>query len=499
MPTNAAPEAPAPATDPSVSGPTGAAFEAALWLLLAAAVIGLGSLNHLALRSLPAQEPAPGERLDLVLQAQYAVGVADLLRRAPALGVAADGQDDPAAAARASLGPRLARLARGPRERIAVALVRAETGEADRALRELASLMADESLEPSVRAEARTFRRLYAPSAPSDPASRRELLGDDLAERYGWFAELAAGGGDNDPLRRARRVAVGLAVAVAVVLLLFVAGLVIDVVLLSRAGRRAGPLGDPRRSGYRALVEPGADHDGGDPTTDPAGDASFRAAARLPYLETLLVFLAAVTLVGGASALLVEQSGSTWGLLLNWAVLPVLLWPLLRGRRRGELRRALGWTAGRGWWREAAAGLVGYVAAMPVLGCGLLLSLVFQRFVEAPPHHPIVDWVGDAGPGGLLVVFVLAAVWAPLIEESVFRGAFYHYLRSRLGVVSAALVVALVFAAIHPQGLAGLPFLAALAFSLALIREWRGSVLASVTVHAVHNGLATLLLVTILG
>jgi membrane protease YdiL (CAAX protease family) len=91
-----------------------------------------------------------------------------------------------------------------------------------------------------------------------------------------------------------------------------------------------------------------------------------------------------------------------------------------------------------------------------------------------------------------------AVVYAPLTEEILFRGAFYGHLRQRLRPFISAAIVSIVFAAIHPQGLAGIPPLAALAFSFALIREWRGSLIGPVFAHALNNGVATVVILLLL-
>jgi membrane protease YdiL (CAAX protease family) len=55
--------------------------------------------------------------------------------------------------------------------------------------------------------------------------------------------------------------------------------------------------------------------------------------------------------------------------------------------------------------------------------------------------------------------------------------------------------VSILFAAMHPQGWAGVPVLASIAIVLAAIREWRGTILASATAHALNNGFAMTMLV----
>ncbi len=220
--------------------------------------------------------------------------------------------------------------------------------------------------------------------------------------------------------------------------------------------------------------------------------------SRLPYFELISVFLLALILVGGIAGALADRFDTQLPLLLNWLCAGAFAWPLLRGKSPRQIRLALGWHRGEGVLAEIWAGLRAYVTAWPLLACGLVTTALLSRLLAQKPTHPILDWMTDPSFGALAVAASLAVLWAPLCEESVFRGGFYSYLRGRMGKLGAGLLVSLAFAAIHPQGLAGIPFLTSLAFALALTREWRGSIIASVTLHALHNGLAVLGLVLIL-
>jgi membrane protease YdiL (CAAX protease family) len=215
-----------------------------------------------------------------------------------------------------------------------------------------------------------------------------------------------------------------------------------------------------------------------------------------PFLEAFALYLAGMAgLAALARLVLGERVPGMWFMV---AVLPLACaWPLLRGVGRSELRQGLGLHTGRGLWREVGAGFVGYLATLPVLAAGAVVTLVLQRFSGTDASHPIV---GEFGRGGWRTaqLFFLAAVWAPVVEELMFRGAFYHHLRSRMAWPFAAAVVALIFAAIHPQGWVGVPVLAAIAFSFAFIREWRGSIIAPAVAHALNNGAVTLLMVLML-
>jgi membrane protease YdiL (CAAX protease family) len=196
-------------------------------------------------------------------------------------------------------------------------------------------------------------------------------------------------------------------------------------------------------------------------------------------LSFLLLSLVLSLLYGGAPPLAVS-----W--LLS-VVLPIAIgWGLWRGISWNELRRGLGWHGGRGWLIEIPCGIVGYIAGLPIVGVGFLITLALIRLSGETPSHPIqgesVHSVLEA-----LQLYGIASLWAPILEETMFRGALFHHLRQRWGWTISAGIVAFIFAAIHPQGWATIPVLGSIALVLAALREWRGSLLASMTAHACNN------------
>ncbi len=185
-------------------------------------------------------------------------------------------------------------------------------------------------------------------------------------------------------------------------------------------------------------------------------------------------------------------------LAIQWGLLLVPFWPLLRGMNGKQWRESIGLHRGRGVFREIGAGLVAYLASVPLFVLGVLMTLVLmllyalvmealQRPEPAPPTNPIIEIVEQSGPFALVMIFLLASVWAPLTEELVFRGALHRALRTRLGWVAAALVGALLFAFMHGYGPLFVSPLVALGFMFAFMREWRGSLIASITAHFTHN------------
>jgi len=188
-------------------------------------------------------------------------------------------------------------------------------------------------------------------------------------------------------------------------------------------------------------------------------------------------------------------------------LLVVPLYPLLRGVRWGELKAAMGWHRGEGVWREIGAGLLGYFAGLPLLVIAGLITfggIALRGLLrkggpgEGGPEtmdNPIVELVTTAGPWTLALLFVLATVWAPLVEESVFRGAFYRHLRSRAMVIVAAIGSAVVFGLMHGYDLILLLPVMTIGLVFALVREWRGSLIGPMVAHGLHN--ATILALVI--
>jgi membrane protease YdiL (CAAX protease family) len=203
-------------------------------------------------------------------------------------------------------------------------------------------------------------------------------------------------------------------------------------------------------------------------------------------------------------ALLPESTASTGGLVLSIAAmggsLAVLAFPRLRGVSAAELRAAIGLNTGRGVLREVGAGVVCYVSAVPILVAGgiiyFILSLIAQAISgeQAPPSHPAVEMLGGAGALEVVLLFTLASVMAPIVEEIAFRGFLYGHLRSVVAprarfasAMVAAVVSSVIFAAIHPQGLMFVPALGGLAVGFCLYREMRGSLIAPMVAHGINN------------
>ena len=214
------------------------------------------------------------------------------------------------------------------------------------------------------------------------------------------------------------------------------------------------------------------------------------------YLEAFAVFLGGYTLssIIGGSVLGENAGGLISFALLAGSYVLAMLWPRIRGIRFAEWRRETGLHSGRGWWREIFAGLLGYLAMLPMMAVAVTVVIVLVKTTNLPtPSHPIAGEFAGGGMGRWVFLFLLAVVFAPLFEEILFRGFFFSGLRGWWSWILSALMTGFVFAAIHPQGILGIPVLMAIAVGLALIREWRDSIIACITAHAINNGSVMLL------
>jgi len=191
---------------------------------------------------------------------------------------------------------------------------------------------------------------------------------------------------------------------------------------------------------------------------------------------------------------------SGMGMLLS---LGVLLWPVLRGIPWRQVKRDIGWTAGRAEAAEPLFGLGTFVLSIPLLVVGLLATLLLMALSQSlhpadpgteQPGHPVFELLQNAKWWEIAQAFFAASIVAPIVEETMFRGVLYRQLRSATaggGFVSSFLgsmvIVSFLFAVIHPQGWVATPALMAIAFALTIAREWRVSLLPGMVHHGVHN------------
>lgn len=238
-----------------------------------------------------------------------------------------------------------------------------------------------------------------------------------------------------------------------------------------------------------------------------------------PLLEAFALYLVFMVL-GSVGAIWLGPAAAITGYVLS--VIVPLWWPRQRGMDWTELRHLMGLHRGRGWWREVRAGVVGYFGVLAIASIGIAVSVIISLAagfiagggdpgtvgegagggsvpggggpVAEPNSHPIVGWFYVDNFWLHLGTFALAAIYAPVVEELFFRGALLRFLRGRFRFFASALIASLIFAALHPQGVYGIPALTAIAIGFSMLREWRDSLIAPMVAHAINNGCIVLLL-----
>ena len=228
------------------------------------------------------------------------------------------------------------------------------------------------------------------------------------------------------------------------------------------------------------------------------------------YAETFAVWLIGFSILMVFAAVVAGELPATLSMSVKFVAfilsLAALAWPVYRGVAWSRVRTDIGWTRGEGVLREFGCGLIGYMAAIPIAGVGLLITMMLILLTApdegaAAAAHPIVNELAGGGWWMRIQVLMVASIAAPIVEETMFRGVLYRQVRSCLSgwstwaaIAASAGVTSLIFALIHPQGLLAVPALMALAIAFCLAREWRGSVIAPMVMHGVSNGIVMTML-----
>lgn len=348
---------------------------------------------------------------------------------------------------------------------------------ADRPDREARALEPEEKEEiAAISADIAALRAVYA-GTPIDDASR-----DRLIARHGWFAKVAMtyGKPNTDPVR-VDLLGGGL-------VLLF---LLVGIILVMLGGILAG------FACFVIAIVLFATGKMKPRFVKPAPGGSFGWELLAGFTFTFLAFKLIIWLV----VLATTGKGGTppsWlptaVLVGQWTVALAVFTPMLLGVGFAQWRQLSGWTAPRGVLRELAAGTFGYLAGLPLVLGALLVSLVIDQIYLSvtgqgarDSSNPILELASKSDALTLVLLFSLATIWAPLVEETVFRGGMYRALRTRLHAILAGLISAVCFGVMHGYPLTLLGPVMAIGLTFALMREWRGNIVGAAFGHFLNN------------
>jgi len=188
--------------------------------------------------------------------------------------------------------------------------------------------------------------------------------------------------------------------------------------------------------------------------------------------------------VEGAISLVVSQA-------ITWSCALAALYPLLRGVNFRELLHDLGFIAPNGIPRELMIGVVGFIGGLPIDWIGARVGGIVDAILLGDSGSDAGIPLYEAPMSGSWILVILgtisACLWAPIVEETMFRGCLYRWCRVRLTWIPTMLITAAIFGAIHPYSVGGMISVAFGGLTLGLLREWRQSLYAPIVAHALYN------------
>ncbi len=365
-------------------------------------------------------------------------------------------------------------------DRLRVAMVVGELQGPEAALERVQKIRREAEPGGALATEADWLEAFYAAASVGRTAPLDDAVASAMVARHGWFAGLAAtlddpaGSPERDRLLGGYGALAGFFAGQALVgFLTFVAGLGALILLFYRVRRGL--------TTFR-ILETGL--------------------PRIIMLETFACFLFAFFLVLMAGLLFLGSTSLTSVIIsemLMWSCGLALLWPLARGVSWSDLADELGLSLGEGLHKELFAGLLGYLAGLPVVLIVSVVATIAENAIRGeqvgPSGFPMFQTPLAGSWAGVVIGAIGACLWAPLVEEALFRGALHAYLPAWLGVLGRCVLVGTIFGLIHPYSPAGMAQIAAAGTIFGFLREWRGSLIAPITAHFLHN--ASLMLSTI--
>tara|TARA_X000001036_G_scaffold82374_1_gene74220 strand:- start:2448 stop:3842 length:1395 start_codon:yes stop_codon:yes gene_type:complete len=451
-----------------------APFVKLAWACIVLLVLGLAMMQAMPETAVKSDSEDPTGLVMVQLQGEYMLGVSELL-----------GATDEIATQAVLLDAGTV----GQRQRyMAFMIALGDSGAAKQSALKMHSELAEVGLELTKEQSTVQERLIMLANGvqvlPSDSFS--------LAGSLGWFGELV----EADKAQRTEMDAsAGKKVLYAGGIVLFIAvsgflgfvGLLIMLVRVSNSKVQSGLVEENARHGIYAEV----------------------------FAIWLVVFTGLMTGAGVFANTISEDNTTlamSFSLVAFFGSLCVLFWAKYRGVSFVQIREDIGWTRGAGLCKEIFFGIAGYGMMLPFL-CGGVLITMFLMLLQGTlsggtggdpfggtsgAAHPIVLEIAHGDFQLRVLLVVLAAVAAPIVEETMFRGVLYRQLRTSfrksafvLNVIVSVFVTSFIFAAIHPQGWVAIPALMGIAVGMNLLREWRGTILPSIIVHGMSNGLVT--------
>lgn len=141
-----------------------------------------------------------------------------------------------------------------------------------------------------------------------------------------------------------------------------------------------------------------------------------------------------------------------------------------------------------------------FIMFLPVIW---IVSFIWSNFLSAlqalgiinefPPQELVKIFQEGGASGTIVILVIFAVILAPFVEEIIFRGCIYRFLKSKTSFIAAQLISGSVFALMHANLMSFLP-LVVVGIILARIYEKSGNLIVPMCFHAFFNGFSLLML-----
>ncbi len=433
-----------------------------LWLVLIVFVMGQCLLHHESNKELlEIQKILPDDTISssVILMGRYALGVK-----------AVYGNKKEKAIIYQNLIQQTKSMSHNKIDQIGLTPLIAELSGQDAAIKYIDRLITDRDLPDTLCIDLNTFKQIYSESS----LYVRQNKIKELQNRYQWNADVALTFDmpDNEPARKkifntAINTYYIFMVFTFIILIAIICGVSAFIFILTRHIKKK-------------LI-----------TAFPSEKETI-PDSHVAFLEVTVFFIIILTLMTNFGSYV--STIIMWFSYITLSIL-ALIWPLQRGINIEYYKKALGWHSGNGFLKEIGFGITGYLAGLPIMMVGCFFTLFIIQHTGNFPVHPLTNKIEHVGSVEIIWLITLACILAPFLEESLFRGAFYRYLRYKNSIILSAIINGFIFAAIHPQGFAAIPALSSIGIVLSLLREWRGSLIAPITAHIINNTFITVMLI----
>ena len=130
-----------------------------------------------------------------------------------------------------------------------------------------------------------------------------------------------------------------------------------------------------------------------------------------------------------------------------------------------------------------------YVSIFPFLFLLAILSSLICKVLGIKPYSQVIEYLfREKNVFNLILFCIQATIFAPFVEEIIFRGVFYNAMKKK-SLIRGMVLSSFIFSLLHREPFLILPVWF-LGIALCFIYEKYGNLFYSIGVHFLHNALA---------